>query len=130
MADRFEVDSAGTSGWHDGDPPDARSVATALGRGVTVAGRSRRVVRDDFAHWDLLIAMDAENLTELRRLAAEAGVPTGRLHRLREWDPEPDSPDVPDPYFGGDLGFERVHDIVERSVLGLLDSLIERGPST
>lgn len=119
----FEVDSAGTSGYHAGDPPDARSVATARARGVEVAGRSRELRPDDLTRFDYVIAMDAENLTEVERLR---GSLTGgaRVHRLREWDPAGGELDVPDPYYGGPHGFERVHELVERSCAALLDHLL------
>ncbi|HEX8271231.1 MAG TPA: low molecular weight protein-tyrosine-phosphatase [Longimicrobiaceae bacterium] len=123
----FEIDSAGTSGYHAGSPPDRRSAATALARGVEVAGRSRQLTARDLRDFDWVIAMDAENLREIEALHAAAGG-TARVHRLREWDPEPSGPDVPDPYYGGARGFEDVHDIVERSCAALLDHLLrERG---
>jgi len=123
VADRFEVDSAGTSGYHRGAPPDRRSVQTAARRGVEVTGASRIVVEEDLATFDYVIAMDAENLSELEALHRQVEG-RARLHRLREWDPEADAPDVPDPYFGGDRGFDDVHDIVERACEALLDDLL------
>jgi protein-tyrosine phosphatase len=123
VEDRFTVDSAGTSDYHAGAPPDRRSSATALRRGIEVGGRSRPVVAGDLAAFDYVIAMDAENLAELRALAARSPG-RARVHRLREWDPGPDDGDVPDPYYGGARGFDDVHDIVERAVDGLLDHLL------
>ena len=122
---RFEIDSAGTSGWHVGDPPDARSVATARARGVEVCGASRKLVADDLRRFDYVIAMDRENLANITRLQTASGG-GARVHLLREWDPEPGQPDVPDPYYGGERGFEEVHDIVKRSCAALLDDLLER----
>lgn len=123
----FEIDSAGTSGYHAGAAPDRRSAATALARGVEVTGRSRQLVGQDLQRFDYVIAMDAENQREIEALHAAAGG-TARVHRLREWDPERSGPDVPDPYYGGARGFEEVHDIVERSCAALLDHLLrERG---
>jgi protein-tyrosine phosphatase len=123
MEDRFEIDSAGTSGYHAGDPPDARSVATARARGVTVSGASRPLSRRDLHDFDYVIVMDAENRAEVDRLRSSAGG-AARVHRLREWDPERSGLDVPDPYYGGTSGFEEVHDIVERSCAALLDHLL------
>jgi protein-tyrosine phosphatase len=120
---RFEVESAGTSGYHAGEPPDRRSVAAARARGVEVAGRSRELAREDLRRFDLVIAMDAENLAAVERLRVETGAGT-RVHRLREWDPRADVGDVPDPYFGGPRGFDDVHDIVERSCAALLEALL------
>ena len=120
---RFEVESAGTSGYHAGSPPDSRSVSTARARGVQVEGRSRPITPEDVRSFDYVIAMDAENLSEVRALVARRGGAT-RVHRLREWDPSPTDPDVPDPYYGGERGFEDVHDIVERSCAVLLEYLL------
>lgn len=119
----FEVDSAGTSGYHAGSPPDRRSVSTARGRGVEVVGRSRQLTSDDLGHFDVVIAMDADNLAEINALhSASRG--RARVHRLREWDPEPEHFDVPDPYYGGERGFEEVHDLVHRSCEALLEALL------
>ena len=118
----FEIDSAGTSGYHDGAAPDRRSAETALRRGVELAGRSRKLRADDLRGFDYVVAMDAENLREIRALEAAAGG-TARVHRLREWDPEGGA-DVPDPYYGGPGGFEDVHDIVDRSCAALLDHIL------
>ena len=117
---RFEIDSAGTSGYHDGAPPDRRSTETARRRGITLTGRSRRVVEDDLHRFDYVIAMDADNERELRRLP---GGPA-RVHRLREWDPEPGDGNVPDPYYGGARGFEDVQDIVERASAAFLEHVV------
>jgi protein-tyrosine phosphatase len=127
MSHAFEIDSAGTSGYHNGAPPDRRSTETARRRGITLAGQSRRLAPRDLEAFDYVIAMDAENLGEIRALQAAAG---GRaeVRRLREFDPSADSLDVPDPYYGGPRGFEDVHDIVERACAGLLEHVLaERG---
>lgn len=124
VLDRFEIDSAGTAGYHAGSPPDQRSVATARARGVEVAGVSRKLATADLRSFDYVIAMDAENLDGIRDLERRAGG-SARVHRLREWDPDPEDGDVPDPYYGGPQGFDRVHDIVERSCAALLDALLE-----
>lgn len=123
----FQVDSAGTSGYHAGSPPDRRSAATALARGVRVTGTSRQLTAADLRRFDYVVVMDAENLETVEALHSAVGG-SARVHRLREWDPRPDAPDVPDPYYGGPRGFEEVHDIVERSCAALLDHLLrERG---
>lgn len=125
VEDAFEIDSAGTSGYHAGSPPDSRSVATARGRGVEVVGRSRQLTRDDLRSFDFLIVMDAENLAEVNAIRTAVGG-EAQVHRLREWDPDPDDYDVPDPYYGGEHGFDRVHDLVHRSCEALLDDLLSR----
>lgn len=124
----FDIDSAGTSGYHDGEPPDRRSAAVARRRGITLEGQSRKIGAADFARFDYIVVMDADNLTEVERLAERA--PEGaELRMLREFDPEAEGDlDVPDPYFGGEQGFEEVHDIVERACRGLLEHIVdERG---
>jgi protein-tyrosine phosphatase len=117
--DRLEIDSAGTSGWHRGAPPDSRSAEVARRRGIEVAGASRKVVAADLRRFHYVIAMDEENLDALRELQASAGG-TAQVRRLREFEPRAASLDVPDPYYGGPRGFEEVHDIVERACAGLL----------
>jgi protein-tyrosine phosphatase len=106
LAQRVEVDSAGTGSWHLGEPPDARSQRHAARRGYDLSAlRARRVAEDDFHRFDLILAMDEDNLADLRRLA-----PGGACRaELRLFAPI----EVPDPYSGGPAGFERVLDLVE-----------------
>jgi protein-tyrosine phosphatase len=126
LQDRFLIDSAGTSGYHDGDPPDRRTTAVAARRGVAVSGTSRQLTDADLDSFDYLIVMDAHNVVNVRRLAG-AGRESPEVRLLREFDPEAGSDlDVPDPYFGGPDGFEDVHDLVERSARGLLRHLLTR----
>lgn len=130
----IEVDSAGTGAWHVGSPPDERATAAAAARGIAMGGSARQVRTEDFDTFDLLIAMDAENHRHLRALAphAEAGA---KVRMLREFDPasarwgagrDAASLDVPDPYYGGEDGFDRVLDLVEAACAGLLDELRAR----
>jgi protein-tyrosine phosphatase len=128
LEDVVEVDSAGTGAWHLGDPPDARAAAAAQARGVTLAGAARQITAADFSDYDLILAADRENLRDLRTVAGEVGgggVPArAKLHLLREFDPASGGDlDVPDPYYGGDDGFEHVLDLVEAACRGLLDTL-------
>lgn len=121
----FRIDSAGTSGYHDGEPPDRRTTEVAGRRGVRVSGVSRRITGSDPATFDYLVVMDAENLRAVERLV-DGIASEPRVVRLREFDPEADGDlDVPDPYFGGPSGFEDVHDLVERSTRGLLEHIRE-----
>lgn len=129
LAHRFRIDSAGTSGWHDGEPPDDRTRAVAARRGVDVTGASRQITGADPIDFDYLVAMDEDNLAALEALIDRTPVDDHppAAHLLREFDPEADGhPDVPDPYFGGPQGFENVHDLVERSARGLLAYLKEQ----
>ena len=124
LEDVVEVDSAGTGDWHAGSPPDARAVAAARTRGVTLAGAARAVARHDFDDFDLILAADRYNLEDL--LAVAPASARDRIHLLREFDPASDGApdlDVPDPYFGGPEGFERVLDVVDSACRGLLDAL-------
>ena len=128
LEDAVEVDSAGVGDWHAGEPPDARATEAARARGVTLAGAARMIAPRDFEDYDLILAADRSNLSDLRALLpADA---RARLHLLREFDPEsagaPDL-DVPDPYYGGDDGFEHVLDLVEAACRGLLDDLRAAG---
>ena len=124
LEDVVDVDSAGTGGWHVGDPPDARATAAARARGVVLEGAARTVTPADFADYDLILAADRRNLRDLAALVPEAARP--KLHLLREFDPgsagAPDL-DVPDPYYGDGDGFEHVLDLVEAACRGLLDAL-------
>ncbi len=120
LEDRITLDSAGTGGWHVGDPPDARATATARARGIALEGAARRVRASDFDDFDLLLAMDRSNLRDLHRLAPDEEA-AGRLKLLREFDPAAAGDlDVPDPYYGGPGGFEEVLDMVQAACTGLL----------
>ena len=124
VEDRFEIDSAGTGSWHVGEQPDRRAMSVARARGIEMRGRARQVTAEDLATYDHVIAMDRDNLRDLQSLAyGEAS--TAKIELLRDYDPEGDGDDVPDPYYGGASGFEEVLDIVSRSCRNLLASLTE-----
>jgi protein-tyrosine phosphatase len=119
----FEVDSAGTGGWHAGEPPDERASLAARRRGLTLEGATRQVRPEDFRDFDLLIALDRSNLRELLARAPDEEA-AEKVRLLREFDPAADGDlDVPDPYYGGDRGFETVLDMVEAACRGLIDEL-------
>lgn len=121
----IDIDSAGTGAWHVGEPPDHRARAAAKGRGLAVDGKARKVVREDFERFDLLIAMDRSNHADLERLAPGPEA-AERVYLLRDFDSSsPAGSEVPDPYYGGGDGFERVLDICEAACRGLLDHLRE-----
>ena len=122
LEDRFRIASAGTGGWHVGDPPDPRSRAVAEARGVSLDGQTaQRVSPADFDDFDLIVAMDRSNLSDLQRSAG--GDRRASLVLLRDYDPEPGDGEVPDPYYGGPGGFDRVFDMVDRCCARLLDTL-------
>jgi protein-tyrosine phosphatase len=123
LEDRIEIDSAGTGGWHAGEPPDARATEAARRRGVTLAGAARQVAPDDFESFDLLIAMDRENLRGLLAVAPDEQA-AAKVRLLREFEPGASGDlDVPDPYYGGERGFETVLDRVQAACRGLLGEL-------
>lgn len=118
----IEVASAGIGDWHIGEPPDQRAQAAARRRGLDMSGiRARQIVHEDFALFDLILAMDRQNFAELRRRA-----PVQYRERVRlflEFAPEVGAHDVPDPYYGGEAGFEEVLDLAEQAARGLLTHL-------
>ncbi len=121
--DAYEVDSAGTGGWHVGESPDSRMRRVAEQRGLVYDGRARQFSPSDFARFDWIIAMDQENRANLRALA-RSQADQDKIRLMREFDPlgGPNA-EVPDPYYGGIRGFEEVYDIVERACKGLLETL-------
>lgn len=113
-----EIDSAGTGDWHVGKAPDARSRAAALRRGYDLSSlRARQVSAVDFSRYDLILAMDHANLRDLKHLRAGSGTAELDLF-LRRYELEVD--EVPDPYSGGEDGFEHVLDLVEQACERLL----------
>lgn len=124
---RVVVDSAGTAAYHVGERADRRSREAARARGVALASRARQFRADDFARFDFVLAMDRENLENLRALDGGDAF-AGHLSLLRDFDPaSPAGADVPDPYYGGDAGFEDVLDLCEAACRGLLDHLRDAG---
>jgi protein-tyrosine phosphatase len=125
LEDEIVIDSAGTGGWHVGDPPDRRATETAAQRGIVLEGAARQLTVDDFEDFDLLLAADRDNLEGIRAIAPDEEA-AAKARLLREFDPAsagaPDL-DVPDPYYGGPQGFETVLDQVEAACRGLLDEI-------
>lgn len=124
-----EIDSAGTGGWHVGEPPDRRATAAARERGIDLGGAARQFEPGDFDRFDLVLAMDSENRRDLLALAPDDDT-RAKVRLLREFDPDARASgdlDVPDPYFGGDDGFEHVLDLVDAATRGLLHELRAQG---
>ena len=119
LADRFEIDSAGTAGYHAGEKPDSRSAAVARKNGIDINGqRARRVIRRDFDDFDEILAMDRSNLRDLERMAG-AGA-HARIGLLLEEAPQLEVLEVPDPYYGGRDGFDHVWQLVDTATAALL----------
>ncbi len=125
LNERFLLDSAGTHAYHVGEAPDPRAVAAARERAVEIAHlRARKVTVDDFHEFDLLLAMDADNLEVLNAMRpADSRAEVQLLLRYSKLDPDGA---VPDPYYGGAAGFERVLDLLEEASAGLLAELTRR----
>jgi protein-tyrosine phosphatase len=124
---RVEVASAGTHAYHNGDPPDPRAQRAAMRRGVDLGRqRARRVAVEDFARFELVLAMDPLNrVTLLERSPPEFH---DRIHLLLEFAPQLGREDVPDPYYGGSNGFEYVLDLVEEASVGVIEHLRRTQP--
>lgn len=120
LAEKIYVDSAGTHSYHIGAPPDTRSQATALRRGVDLRSiRARQVTTEDLAEFEYVLAMDRDNFEHLLTLAP-AQESRHRIRLLLDFAPDLPEREVPDPYYGGPGGFERVMDLIEEGVQGLL----------
>jgi protein-tyrosine phosphatase len=122
---QLEVDSAGTAGYHIGEPPDARTRQAASRRGYDLSPLRARIVEPgDFETFDLILAMDRENLSVLQHRAPAHA--RDRVRLFLEFAPEATVKEVPDPYYGGPNGFEEVLDLVEAATHGLLQHLRQR----
>lgn len=125
MEDSVQLDSAGTGAWHVGSPPDRRASEAASARGVELEGHARQVRPEDFEVFDLLVAMDHENASELRRQARD-DEQRAKVRLLREFDSASAGDgdlDVPDPYYGVEGGFDEVFELVHAACAGLLEQI-------
>lgn len=112
LADAFELDSAGTISYHEGNPPDPRMRKAAKNRGIEMTGRARQIRARDLEESDLVLVADRDNLADVERLAANVASPCA-VRLFCEFCTESENEEVPDPYYGGDDGFETVLDILE-----------------
>jgi len=118
----IETDSAGTHSYHVGAEPDSRAQTVALTRGFDLSGlRGRKFVAEDFVEFDYLLAMDEENYSNMDTIRPDNA--KGSLHLFLDFAPNVKEKEVPDPYYGGPKGFERVFDMVEDASQGLLDQI-------
>lgn len=125
LADQITIDSCGTSNYHIGDKPDVRTRSNAKMNGVELSHLGRQLTVNDLEEFDYILAMDRSNYQNILRLRnAEQYSPKIKL--MREFDPEPGD-DVPDPYYGGEQGFQDVFDILNRSVDGFITHLKSKG---
>ncbi len=120
---KYQVASAGTIEYHVGQPPDERMRRVAARHGLIYTGKARRFHPEDFEKYDLILALDRENLLDLQEMAPDTQA-KAKIHMLREFDPLGGARfSVPDPYYEGMEGFEEAYQIIERSVKGLIEKL-------
>jgi len=116
------IESAGTSGWHIGEPPDSRSIEAGEARGYSFQGQaSRKVIRADFGEFDHVLAMDWANVDALKKICPESYL--SRIGLFLDYVPNAPTREVPDPYYGGGDGFTRVLDLIEQASDGLIAAL-------
>ncbi len=121
LQDHIEIDSAGTSGWHQGEPPDRRAQRTSAARGIDISAQASRTVRtEDFSRFDYILAMDHDNMNSLSRSMPQNA--SARLDLLLSFS-STDTEEVPDPYYGGEQGFDHCLDLILDGAAGLLRSI-------
>ena len=116
----IQIDSAGTGDWHSGQPPDRRAAEEGKRRGCEMNMRARQVRSSDFLDFDLIVAMDRSNESDLKHWA---GSDPSKVRLARSFDPNADGMDVPDPYYGGSDHFKEVGDMLEASCRGILNEI-------
>jgi len=123
LADRFVIDSAGTGGHHAGERPDPRSLRAAKARAISLPSRARKFTQEDFARFDYVLAMDAQNQSDLLRLAPDP-LSRSKVRLFLSFLGDTAAVDeVPDPYYGGEQGFEQVLDLCEQGCLAFIERL-------
>ena len=122
-ANGFEIDSAGISGWHAGEPADRRMQSHAVKRGYNLSSISRKFdPHADFDHFDMIIGMDDSNVQSLKQMARSAS-DLSKICKMTDFSREFNYDEIPDPYYGGSDGFELVLDLLEDACEGLLDKI-------
>lgn len=119
LAEHIAIRSAGTGGWHAGNLPDARMRKAAQNRGYSLQSRARQVTSDDLREYDLVLVMDKQNQREIRPFDS-TGENTAKIRLFCEFCTDHDTDEVPDPYYGGEQGFEHVLDLLEDGCRGVL----------
>jgi protein-tyrosine phosphatase len=118
----LDVDSAGTGDWHIGELPDARMRAAAKAAGLELSGRARQVEARDLVGFELVLAMDRDNLRVLESMC-NGDLDRSRIQLFRRWDPAGFNLDMPDPYYGATSGFDEVVEICQRTARALVEEL-------
>ncbi len=122
----FVVDSAGTGSWHVGNLPDRRMRATALSRGIELTSRSRQIEEKDLYEFDQILVMDKDNLDAVKSLTKDYNNSVdAKIKLILSYSQNCQFDEVPDPYYGGQNGFEKVLDLLNDAIDGLIDSLID-----
>lgn len=119
LQEKFEIESAGTIGFHVGSPPDLRMQQVMRARGIPVIGQSRQLQAADLAYYDLILAMDMENFEDARALDPR-GIHHRKVKLFCDYCTEHTETEVPDPYYGGDQGFDHVMNLIEDGCRNLL----------
>lgn len=125
LESQISVDSCGTSKYHIGEQPDPRTVDNAKQHNIHLNHQARQFHKEDFRKFDYILAMDSANMHLIKRLDQTHEF-ENKLALMRSYDPEQPNSDVPDPYFGGEDGFEEVYKILNRSVDEFLNHLINK----
>lgn len=121
LLESVEIDSAGTSAYHVGDPMDERAAATLRNNGYGVTHTARQVRVDDLSNYQLILVMDSANRADMLALGADAGLPNDHVRLFRSFDPQsPAESEVPDPYYGATGGFDEVLHQIERASDGVV----------
>ena len=122
----FIVDSAGTGGWHVGNLADPRMRETALLRGIELTSRSRKIEENDLYEFDHILVMDNDNLYAVKSLIQDKLDPIhSKIELILSYSKDSKFEEVPDPYYGGQNGFDKVLDLLDYAIDGLIDSLID-----
>ena len=122
----FVVDSAGTGSWHVGNLPDKRMCATALSRGIELTSRSRQIEEKDLYEFDHILVMDKDNLNAVQSLAKDQlHLVNSKIKLMLSYSKDSELDEVPDPYYGGQNGFDMVLDLLDNAMDELIDSLID-----
>ena len=122
----FVVDSAGTGGWHVGNLADPRMRETALSRGIELTSRSRKIKASDLYEFDHILVMDNDNLEAIKLLIKDQNnLVNSKIKLILSYSKNSQLDEVPDPYYGGQNGFDKVMDLLDDAMDGLIDTLID-----